>query len=153
MKNAFVNGELEEEVYMSLPLGFEEDKKGKMVCKLQKSLYDLNQPSRAWFERFSKVIKSHKYSQGQTDHTLFVKHSSNKRVTIQIVYVDDIILTGNDFNDRKSTFGYCTRLWGNLMTWCSKKQFVVARSSAEAEYRVMAHGICEAIWIKRLPEE
>ena len=47
--------------------------------------------------------------------------------------------------DGKSTSGYSTQLWGNLVTWCSKKQFVVARSSAEAEYRVMAHGIFEVI--------
>ena len=45
------------------------------------------------------MIKSHGYSQGQTNHTLFVKHSSNKRVTVLIVYVDDIILTGDDFNE------------------------------------------------------
>ena len=55
--------------------------------------------------------------------------------------------------DRKSTSGYCTQLWGNLVTWRSEKQSVVARSSAEAEYRAMAHGICEAIWIKQLLEE
>ena len=98
VKNAFLNGELEEEVYMSLPPDFEENKKGKMVCKLKKSLYSLKQSPRAWFERFSKVIKSHGYSQGQTDHTLFVKHSSNKRVAVVTVYVDDMILTGDDFN-------------------------------------------------------
>ncbi|KAL0533372.1 hypothetical protein IC582_030191 [Cucumis melo] len=42
--------------------------------------------------------------------------------------------------DRKSTFGYCTFVWGNLVTWRSKKQSVVARSSAEAEYRAMSFG-------------
>ena len=86
-------------MYMRLPPNFEEDKKGKIVCKLKKSLYGLKQSPFAWFERFSKVIKSHRYSQGQTDYTLFVKHSSNKRVTVLIVYVDDIILTGDDFNE------------------------------------------------------
>ena len=99
VKNGFFNGELEEEVYTRLPPNFEEDKKSKIVCKLKKSLYGLKQSPFAWFERFSKVIKSHGYSQGQTDHTLFVKHSSNKRVTVPIVYVDDIILTGDDFNE------------------------------------------------------
>ena len=52
--------------------------------------------------------------------------------------------------DRKSTSGYCTFVWGNLVTWRSKKQSVVARSSAEAEYRAMSHGICEEIWLKKV---
>ncbi|KAL4030380.1 hypothetical protein IC575_008616 [Cucumis melo] len=47
--------------------------------------------------------------------------------------------------DRKSTSGYCTFVWGNLVTWRSKKLSVVARSSAEAEYRAMSLGICEEI--------
>ncbi|TYK05138.1 putative mitochondrial protein [Cucumis melo var. makuwa] len=51
--------------------------------------------------------------------------------------------------DRKSTSGYCTFVWGNLVTWRSKKQSVVARSSAEAEYRAMSLGICEEIWLLR----
>ncbi|WMV18586.1 hypothetical protein MTR67_011971 [Solanum verrucosum] len=55
--------------------------------------------------------------------------------------------------DRRSTSGYCTFVWGNLVTWRSKKQNVVARSSAEAEYRSMAHGICEILWLKRFLEE
>jgi len=56
-------------------------------------------------------------------------------------------------SDRRSTSGYCTFVWGNLVTWRSKKQNVVARSSAEAEYRSMAQGICEMIWLKRILEE
>ncbi|XP_038895962.1 secreted RxLR effector protein 161-like [Benincasa hispida] len=51
--------------------------------------------------------------------------------------------------DRKSTSGYCTFVWGNLVTWRSKKQGVVARSSAEAEYRAMILGIREEIWLKK----
>ncbi|RVW15824.1 Retrovirus-related Pol polyprotein from transposon RE2 [Vitis vinifera] len=55
--------------------------------------------------------------------------------------------------DRRSTSGYCSFVWGNLVTWRSKKQSVVARSSAEAEYRALAQGICEGIWIKRVLSE
>lgn len=55
--------------------------------------------------------------------------------------------------DRRSTSGYCTYIWGNLVTWRSKKQSVVARSSAEAEYRAMAHGVCEILWLKKILEE
>ncbi|XP_038893744.1 secreted RxLR effector protein 161-like [Benincasa hispida] len=53
--------------------------------------------------------------------------------------------------DRNSTSGYCTFVWGNLVIWRSKKQSVVARSSAEAEYRAMSLGICEEIWLKKVP--
>lgn len=56
-------------------------------------------------------------------------------------------------NDQRSTSGYCSFVFGNLVTWRSKKQSVVARSSAEAELRSAALGICEALWIKLLLEE
>lgn len=52
--------------------------------------------------------------------------------------------------DRKSTTGYCTFIGGSLVTWRSKKQGVVARSSAEAEFRALAKGICEGIWIRSI---
>ncbi|BBG96553.1 Seven transmembrane MLO family protein [Prunus dulcis] len=52
--------------------------------------------------------------------------------------------------DRKSTTGYCTFVGGNLVTWKSKKQNVIARSSAEAEYRAMASLTCELIWLRSL---
>ena len=55
--------------------------------------------------------------------------------------------------DRKSTSRYCTFVCGNLGAWRSKKQNVVARCSAEVEYRSMAHGVCEMIWLKRVLEE
>lgn len=311
VKNAFLNGDLEEEVFMSLPPGFAETE-GK-VCRLKKSLYGLKQSPRAWFERFGKVVKRFGYHQSQGDHTLFYKHSKEGKRAILIVYVDDIILTGDDkvelkslqgklaeefevkdlgalkyflgiefarskkgifinqrkyvldllketgllgckaaetpvepnmklelakaeevidreryqrlvgrliylshtrpdisfavsmvsqfmhspgprhfeavyrilrylkgspgkglmfekhghleievftdadwagsTMDRRSTSGYCTFVGGNLVTWKSKKQSVVARSSAEAEFRSVAHGVCEVMWIKGILDE
>ena len=313
VKNAFLNGELEEEVFMSLPPGFEEEHGRNKVCRLKKSLYGLKQSPRAWFERFGKVVKRLGYIQSQADHTLFYKHSANNKIAILIVYVDDIILTGDDslelknlreklakafeikelgplkyflgiefarskegifmnqrkyildlleetgllgckaaetpmepnlklqqaeaenmvdkgryqrlvgrliylshtrpdiafavsmvsqfmhapghehleavfrilrylkgspgkgllyknhrhlqveaytdadwagsMTDRRSTSGYCTFVGGNLVSWRSKKQSVVARSSAEAEFRALAHGICEALWVEKLLQE
>ena len=55
--------------------------------------------------------------------------------------------------DRRLVSGYCTFVWGNFVTWRSKKQSVVARNSAEAEYWAMAHGMCEMIWLKRVLDE
>ncbi|RVW73986.1 Retrovirus-related Pol polyprotein from transposon RE1 [Vitis vinifera] len=312
VKNAFLNGNLEEEVYMDPPPGFDEHFRSK-VCKLKKSLYKLKQSPRAWFERFTQFVKNQGYVQAQSDHTMFIKHSNDGKIAILIVYVDDIILTGDhvtkmdrlkkslalefeikdlgslryflgmevarskrgivvsqrkyildllkemgmsgcrpadtpidpnqklgdtkdgnlvnttryqklvgkliylshtrpdiafavsivsqfmhspyevhleaiyrilrylkstpgkglffkkseqktieaytdadwagSVTDRRSTSGYCTYIWGNLVTWRSKKQSVVARSSAEAEYRAMAHGVCEILWLKNILEE
>lgn len=95
IKNAFLNGDLEEEVYMNIPPGFENSLNREKVCKLKKSLYGLKQSPRAWFGRFTKSIIQNGYTQCQADHTLFVRFSSDKRISILIVYVDDIILTGD----------------------------------------------------------
>lgn len=313
VKNVFLNGELEEEVYMQLPPGFEEPQGKNKVCRLLKSLYGLKQSPRAWFDRFSKTIRGAGYSQGLADHTMFYRHSDEGGVIILIVYVDDIIITSNDdaeirrlkvvlaadfeikdlgklkyflgmevarskegivvsqrkytldllkevgmlggksaavpidpnhkigmfegvtdvdresyqrlvgkliylshtrpdisfsvsvvsqfmhapkeehleavyrilkylknspgqgllfkkggeltveaytdadwagsVTDRRSTSGWCTLVGGNLVTWRSKKQSVVARSSAEAEYRAVAQGMCELLWLRRLLDE
>lgn len=309
VKNAFLHGDLQEEVYMYPPPGFGE-KFGRRVCKLKKSLYGLKQSPRAWFERFTRFIKSQGYAQGHSDHTLFVRVSAMLKRAILIVYVDDIIITGDDSEeisslkhrlakefeikelgqlryflgmevarskkgivvtqrkyvldllndtgmsgcrpaetpvevnlrleegkegtqvdkeryqrlvgkliylshtrpditfavslvsqfmhspcqehleavyrilrylkgtpgrglyfkknekrnvelytdadwagslvDRRSTSGYCSFMWGNLVTWRSKKQSVVARSTAEAEFRAMALGVCELLWLKKV---
>lgn len=96
IKNAFLNGELKEEVYMEAPPGFEDEFMRGKVCKLKKALYGLKQSPRAWFERFTRYVKSLGYTQAQSDHTMFYRHSAAHRVAILIVYVDDIILTGDD---------------------------------------------------------
>ena len=66
---------------------------------------------------------------------------------MEIEVYTDADYTGS-ITDRRSTSGYCTFLGGNLVIWRSKKQLVVARSSAEAEFRSMALGICELLWLK-----
>ncbi|KAA0053629.1 Beta-galactosidase [Cucumis melo var. makuwa] len=68
----------------------------KNVCKLHKSLYGLKQSPRAWFDRFTTFVKSQGYSQGHSDHTLFTKASKTGKIAILIMYVDDIVLTGDD---------------------------------------------------------
>ena len=95
VKNAFLHGELEEEIYMSIPLGFN-GSDGNKVCRLKKALYGLKQSPRAWFGRFAKFMMANGYKQSQGDHTFFIKHSISGGVTTLIVYVDDIIVTGND---------------------------------------------------------
>ena len=84
---------------MNIPPGFEGNT-GNKVCKLKKALYGLKQSPKAWFRRFAKVTKESRYKQSQGDHTLFIKHSAARGVTALLVYVDDIIVTGNDEREK-----------------------------------------------------
>lgn len=67
VKNAFLNGALDEEIYMRIPSGFGDKRNGGNVCKLKKSLYGLKQSARAWLKEFSLTMKSFGYDQGQFD--------------------------------------------------------------------------------------
>ena len=101
VKNVFLHGELEEEIYMSIPPRFG-GSDGNKVCWLKKALYGLKQSPRARFGRFAKVMIAKGYKQSQGDHTLFIKHSISGGVTTLIVYVDDIIVTGNDEKEKNN---------------------------------------------------
>ena len=94
-KNTFLHGDLEEEVYMDIPSGHTTSSEAKFVCKLERALYGLKQSPRAWFGRFSSAMRKYGYLQSNSYHTLFLKHRQGK-VTALIVYVDDMIITGDD---------------------------------------------------------
>ena len=68
------------------------------MCKLERALYGLKQSPRAWFGRFSSAMRQYGYCHSNSDHTLFLKHQQGK-VTALIVYVDDMIITGDDANE------------------------------------------------------
>ena len=96
VKNAFLHGELKEEVDMQLPPGYQLTNEPNQVCKLKKALYGLKQSPRAWFSRFTKAMIDLNYHQSRGDHVLFIKHSTTGAVTLLLVYVDDILITGGD---------------------------------------------------------
>ncbi|RVW95243.1 Retrovirus-related Pol polyprotein from transposon RE2 [Vitis vinifera] len=285
IKNAFLHGDLAEEVYMEQPPGFVAQGESSLVCRLRRSLYGLKQSPRAWFSRFSSVVQEFGMFRSTADHSVFYHHNSSGQCIYLVVYVDDIVITGSDQNDssihfrcgsfprkytldileetgmldckpvdtpidpnvklipgqgeplgdpgryrrlvgklnyltitrpnisfpvsivsqflqspcdshwdviirilryikstpgqgvlyenrghtqvvgytdadwadsptdRRSTSGYCVFIGGSLISWKSKKQDVVARSSAEVEYRAMALATCELIWLKHLLRE
>lgn len=311
IKNAFLHGDLVEEVYMEQPPGFVAQGEYGKVCKLKKSLYGLKQSPRAWFGKFSQAIEKFGMKQSKSDNSVFYRNEKGILILL-IVYVDDIIITGNDRRgisslktfihsqfhtkelgelnyflgievirengkiclsqrkytldllketgklgakpcntpilvntvltkegelfedpekyrrlvgklnylvvtrpdiaysvsmvsqfmtshtvdhwnslnqilcylkntvgqcieytnqghnkieafadadwagskvDRRSTTGFCVLMGGNLISWKSKKQNVVSRSSAESKYRSMANTVCELMWIKHLMDE
>jgi Reverse transcriptase (RNA-dependent DNA polymerase) len=100
VKNAFLHGDLKEEVYMELPLGFDNEQVAGKVCRLKRSLYGLKQSPRVLFDRFSKVVIKEGYLQSNADYTMFIQKNKGK-LCVLIVYVDDIVLTGNDTMEMK----------------------------------------------------
>ncbi|RVX14877.1 Retrovirus-related Pol polyprotein from transposon RE2 [Vitis vinifera] len=92
--NAFFHGDLEEEVYMKLPPGFEHSDPN-LVCRLRKSLYGLKQASRCWFAKSVTALKGYGFLQSYSDYSLFTYTKGNVQINV-LVYVDDLIISGND---------------------------------------------------------
>jgi hypothetical protein len=97
VNNAFLHGELQEDVYMLVPPGVTYSKPNQ-VCKLVKSLYGLKQANRRWYERLTNFLQQHKYTQATSDHSLFTKVTEST-FTVLLVYVDDIIIAGNSMSE------------------------------------------------------
>ena len=95
IKNAFLHGDLQEEVYMAQPPGFVAQGEYGKVCHLRKSLHGLKQSPRAWFGKFSEVIQEFGMNKSKVDHSVFYRQSANG-IILLIIYVDDIVITGND---------------------------------------------------------
>ena len=96
VKNAFLHRDLDEEVFMDIPTGCGKQTWSYKVCKLIKSLYELKQSPWAWFGRFMRAMVKRDYRQSLSDHTLFIKHSHQGKITALIVYVDDVVVSGDD---------------------------------------------------------
>ncbi|KAG7584165.1 GAG-pre-integrase domain [Arabidopsis suecica] len=90
VKSAFLNGILQEEVYVEQPKGFEDMMKPEYVFKLKKALYGLKQAPRAWYERLTNFLLEKGYNRGSVDKTLFILEE-NKEIMMVQIYVDDII--------------------------------------------------------------
>ncbi|RVW48502.1 Retrovirus-related Pol polyprotein from transposon TNT 1-94 [Vitis vinifera] len=96
IKNAFLHGDLAEEVYMEQPPGFVAQGESGLVCRLCRSLYGLKQSPRAWFSRFSSVVQEFGMLRSTADHSVFYHHNSLGQCIYLVVYVDDIVITGSD---------------------------------------------------------
>ncbi|KAK8690320.1 hypothetical protein V6N13_089014 [Hibiscus sabdariffa] len=95
VKTAFLNGKLEEDVYMTQPEGFVTPENAGKVCKLQRSIYGLKQASRSWNLRFNDAIKDFGFIRNEDEPCVYKKFSGSI-VSFLILYVDDILIIGND---------------------------------------------------------
>ena len=95
VKTAFLNGYLEESIYMVQPEGFIAKGQEQKVCKLLRSIYGLKQASRSWNLRFDETIKTYGFEQN-IDEPCVYKYVKDKKVVFLVLYVDDILLIGND---------------------------------------------------------
>ncbi|CAL1400086.1 unnamed protein product [Linum trigynum] len=96
VNNTFLHGDLEEEVYMTIPQGFAAPGDTR-VCRLRKSIYGLRQASRNWYQKFTQALLELNFVQSRADHALFT-YRRGAIFVVALIYVDDVILTGNDMS-------------------------------------------------------
>ncbi|RVW32244.1 Copia protein [Vitis vinifera] len=151
IKNSFLHGDLDEEIYMNIPPGFEENT-GNKVCKLKKALYGLKQSPRAWFGRFEKVMKEFRL--------IYLAHTR-----LDIAYSVSVICQFmHDLHEPRephlqATYRVLHYLKGNpgkrilfkknntLALEAYINVDYAARSSAESEFRAIAQGLCKLLWL------
>ncbi|GJV81423.1 retrotransposon protein, putative, ty1-copia subclass [Tanacetum coccineum] len=105
VKTDFLNGYLDEDIYMVQPEGFVDPNHLRKVCKLQRSIYGLKQASRRWNKRFDEEIKRFGFDQNLDEPCVYQK-ASGSNVTFLILYVDDIIIMGNHIPSLQSVKDY-----------------------------------------------
>ena len=108
VKTAFLNGNLEEEIYMDQSEGFSVKGKEHMVCKLKKSIYGLQQASRQWYLKFNDTITSFGFQENTVDRCIYMKVSGSKFIFL-VLYVDDILLATNDLGLLHQTKKYLSQ--------------------------------------------
>lgn len=95
VNNAFLNGDLGEDVFMAQPEGFDDKRYLDHVCKLNKALHGLKKAPRAWFEKLKSTLDSWRFINTKLDSSLFVK-KKGKDLTYVLVYVYDVLITGSN---------------------------------------------------------
>uniref|UniRef100_A0A2N9G8K6 Reverse transcriptase Ty1/copia-type domain-containing protein n=1 Tax=Fagus sylvatica TaxID=28930 RepID=A0A2N9G8K6_FAGSY len=99
---AFLNGELDEEIYMTQPMSFEVQGHEYKVSRLKHSIYGLKQSSRQWYLRFHDFITSFGFEMIEEDHCVYLKRSK-RSILILSLYVDDILIARNDMGSIVTT--------------------------------------------------
>jgi Reverse transcriptase (RNA-dependent DNA polymerase) len=83
---------------MSLPPGYTQENNSNLICRLNKSIYGLNQSPRAWYDKVSSHLLSCNFKMSNTDHSLFIKRGTNFMIVV-LIYGDDIIIAGDNLEE------------------------------------------------------
>ncbi len=98
VKNVFLHGDLQEEMYMEQPPGYVDQTHPNLVCRLKKTLYNVKQAPRAWSDKIGQYLVTSGFQTSNADFSLYVKKLDHGIVVI-VIYVDDLIITrDNDAN-------------------------------------------------------
>lgn len=97
VKTAFLNGDLDEEIYMDQPEGFVEPGQESKVCKLTKSLYGLKQAPKQWHEKFDSCMIENGFKTNECDKCIYYKSCEKSHVIVSL-YVDDLLLFGSNLH-------------------------------------------------------
>ena len=108
VKTAFLNGNLDEDIYMDQPEGFAKEGIEHLACKLKKSIYGLKQASRQWYIRFNDTITSFGFKENTVDQCIYLKISGSKFIFL-VLYVDDILLASSDLGLLHETKEYLSK--------------------------------------------
>ena len=101
VKTAYLNGNLEEELFMKQPEGFVDKSQPELVCKLKKSLYGLKQSARCWNKTIDDYLKKSGWVQNDADPCIYIKRfwtNDQERIIIAALYVDDLLIASNDID-------------------------------------------------------
>ena len=96
VKSTFLNGILDEEVYIEQPKGFVDPDKRDMVCKLHKALYGLKQAPRAWYEILHNYLIKIGFQTTNDNNCLYIKEGLDKKIVLEKIFVDDTLFIRND---------------------------------------------------------
>jgi transposase InsO family protein len=99
VKTAFLHGNLEEEIFMKQPEGFEIAGNEEHVCKLKKSLYGLKQSPRQWYKRFDTFMMGQNYTRSEYDHCVYFKKLLDGSFIYLLLYVDDMLIAAKSMKE------------------------------------------------------
>ncbi|GJZ17367.1 retrotransposon protein, putative, ty1-copia subclass, partial [Tanacetum coccineum] len=146
VKTAFLNGYLDEDIYMVQPEGFIDPKHPRKVCKLQRSIYGLKQASRSWNKRFDEEIKRFGFTQNLDEPCVYQK-ASGRNVTFLILYVDDIIIMGNHIPSLQSVKAYLGKCFA--MKYLGEAAFILGiKIYRDRSMRLI--GLCQSAYMDKI---